>query len=82
MCIRDSKYIDETAPWVLAKDEANKTRLATVLYVLVESLRFVTTLLQAYLPNTSPKIAAQLGYTAEELTYDSLKEFGYKKRCV
>ena len=79
---RANKYIDETAPWVLAKDEANKTRLATVLYVLVESLRFVTTLLQAYLPNTSPKIAAQLGYTAEELTYDSLKEFGYKKEVT
>ncbi|MDY2861757.1 MAG: methionine--tRNA ligase [Oscillospiraceae bacterium] len=79
---RANKYIDETAPWVLAKDEANKTRLATVLYVLVESLRFVTTLLQAYLPNTSPKIAAQLGYTAEELTYDSLKEFGFKKEVT
>ncbi|MEG1782815.1 MAG: methionine--tRNA ligase, partial [Oscillospiraceae bacterium] len=49
---RANKYIDETAPWVLAKDEANAPRLAAVLYNLVESLRFVTTLLQAYLPNT------------------------------
>ncbi len=76
---RANKYIDETQPWVLAKDEANKARLAAVLYNLVESLRFVTTLLQAYLPNTTPKISAQLGFTAEELTFDSLKEFGFKK---
>ncbi|MDD6187422.1 MAG: methionine--tRNA ligase [Oscillospiraceae bacterium] len=75
---RANKYIDETAPWILAKDEANKTRLATVLYVLVESLRYVTTLLQAYLPNTTPKISRQLGFTSDDLTYESLKEFGYK----
>ncbi|MBR5873274.1 MAG: methionine--tRNA ligase [Oscillospiraceae bacterium] len=72
---RANKYIDETQPWVLAKDEANKPRLAAVLYNLVEALRFVTTLLQAYLPNTTPKIAAQLGYTAEDLTYESLAKF-------
>ena len=74
---RANKYIDETQPWVLAKDEANKPRLAAVLYNLVEALRFVTTLLQAYLPNTTPKIAAQLGYTAEDLTYESLAKFGH-----
>ncbi|MEG2929582.1 MAG: methionine--tRNA ligase [Oscillospiraceae bacterium] len=72
---RANKYIDETAPWVLAKDEANAPRLAAVLYNLVESLRFVTTLLQAYLPNTTPKIAAQLGFAKEDLTFDSLREF-------
>ncbi|MBR5805563.1 MAG: methionine--tRNA ligase, partial [Oscillospiraceae bacterium] len=74
---RANKYIDETQPWVLAKDEANKPRLAAVLYNLVEALRFVTTLLQAYLPNTTPRIAAQLGYTAEDLTYESLAKFGH-----
>ena len=79
---RANKYIDETQPWVLAKDEANKTRLATVLYNLVEALRFVTTLLQAYIPNTPPKISAQLGFTAEDLTYESLKEFGFKKEVT
>lgn len=75
---RANKYIDETAPWVLAKDEANKPRLACVLYNLVEALRFVTTLLQAYLPSTTPKIAAQLGYTEDDLKFENLK-FGYKK---
>ena len=74
---RANKYIDETQPWVLAKDEANKPRLAAVLYNLVEALRFVTTLLQAYLPNTTPKIAAQLGYTAEDLKFETLAKFGH-----
>lgn len=74
---RANKYIDETQPWVLAKDEANKPRLAAVLYNLVEALRFVTTLLQAYLPNTTPKIADQLGYAAEDLKYETLVKFGH-----
>lgn len=76
---RANKYIDETAPWILAKDDGNKARLATVLYTLAESLRFVTVLLQAYLPNTSPKIAKQLGFTKEELSFDSIKKFGVLK---
>jgi methionyl-tRNA synthetase len=76
---RANKYIDETAPWTLAKDEAKKARLATVLYNLVESLRFVTALLVAYLPETAPKIAAQLGYTEDDLKYENLDRFGYKK---
>lgn len=73
---RANKYIDETQPWVLAKDESKKARLAGVLYNLVESLRFVTALLAAYLPNTAPKISAQLGYTAEDLKYENLDKFG------
>ncbi|MEG2192946.1 MAG: methionine--tRNA ligase subunit beta, partial [Oscillospiraceae bacterium] len=73
---RANKYIDETAPWILAKDESNKPRLAAVLYTLAEALRFVTTLLQAYLPNTAPKIAAQMGYSCDDLTFESLAEFG------
>lgn len=76
---RANKYIDETSPWVLAKDPANSKRLATVLYNLVEALRFVTTLLQAYLPNTTPKIAAQLGYQTADLTFESLSNFGWLK---
>ena len=74
---RANKYIDETAPWVLAKDEANKARLATVMYNLVEALRFATTLLQAYLPNTTVKIAAQLGYSEDDLKFENLV-YGYK----
>ncbi|MBR5520530.1 MAG: methionine--tRNA ligase [Oscillospiraceae bacterium] len=74
---RANKYIDETAPWVLAKDESKKARLATVMYNLVEAMRFVTALLQAYLPNTTPKIAAQLGYKPEDLAYETLAKFGH-----
>ena len=76
---RANKYIDETSPWVLAKDKANDPRLAAVLYTLAESLRFVTTLLQAYLPNTAPKIAAQLGFNEADLTFASLEKFGWLK---
>lgn len=75
---RANKYIDETAPWVLAKEEANKARLATVMYNLVEALRFATTMLQAYLPTTAVKISAQLGFTEDDLTFENLT-FGYKK---
>ena len=57
---RCNKYIDETEPWVLAKDEAKKDRLATVLYNLVESITIGASLLEPYMPQTSAKIAAQL----------------------
>ena len=58
---RANKYIDETAPWVLAKDEANLPRLAAVLYNLCEVLRVAAVLLTPFLPNTTPKMAQQLG---------------------
>lgn len=57
---RANKYIDETMPWVLARDEAQKGRLGTVLYNLLESLRFVAVLLEAYLPDTSARILEQI----------------------
>ena len=72
---RCNKYIDETMPWVLAKDENKKERLNTVLYNLVESIRIATVLLQAYLPETSEKIFKQLN--TEFTTYDTLDKFGY-----
>lgn len=75
---RANKYIDETTPWVLAKDPANAPRLATVMYNLVEALRFATTLLQAYLPTTAVKISQQLGYNEDDLKFENLT-FGYKK---
>lgn len=56
-----NKYIDQTAPWVLAKDDSQKARLGTVLYNLAECLRYVAVLLQAYLPDTAPKMFEQLG---------------------
>ena len=70
-----NKYIDVTAPWVLAKDEANKERLGTVMYNLAEALRMVAILIQPYLPNTAPKMFAQLGVEGELTTYEAC-EFG------
>ena len=64
---RCNKYIDETEPWVLAKDEANKTRLESVLYHLCEALRVSGILLNAYLPSTAPKMMDQLGLDASAL---------------
>jgi len=73
---RANKYIDETMPWVLAKDESKKARLATVLYNLAESLRFVSVLISPFMPNTPNKIFAQLGVKDEELkTLESLNSF-------
>ena len=68
---RCNKYIDETEPWVLAKDEAKKDRLATVLYNLVESIVIGASLLEPYMPSTAKRIAAQLNTSLrgfEELT--------------
>ena len=64
---RANKYIDETAPWALAKDEANKARLESVLYHLCEALRVAGILLNAYLPSTAPKMMDQLGLDASAL---------------
>ena len=64
---RANKYIDETAPWALAKDEANKARLESVLYHLCEALRVAAVLLNAYLPSTAPKMMEQLGLDASAL---------------
>lgn len=69
---RANKYIDETAPWVLAKDEANRPRLAGVLYNLCETLRFAATLLQPFLPDTAPRMAEQLGLEIAAMGFDSL----------
>ncbi|MDI3478052.1 MAG: methionyl-tRNA synthetase [Thermoanaerobacterium sp.] len=75
---RANKYIDETMPWVLAKDENKKGRLKTVLYNLVESLRFVAILITPFMPNTPIKIYEQLGIGDDLRTWDSLK-FGLLK---
>ena len=72
-----NKYIDVTAPWVLAKDEAKKPRLGTVLYDLAEALRVIAIAIQPFMPNTAPKMFAQLGVEDEALkTYESMKHFG------
>lgn len=74
---RCNKYIDETMPWVLAKDEDKKDRLATVLYNLVESIVIGATLLEAYMPETSEKILAQLN--ASKRKVNDIVKFGVYK---
>jgi len=73
---RANKYIDETAPWVLAKDEANKPRLAAVLYNLLEAIRISTSLLSAFMPSTMPKVWEQIGATADDVSYENAAKFG------
>ncbi len=74
---RANKYIDETMPWKLIKDEGKKARLAAVLYNLAESLRIVGELIRPVMPNTTPKIMEQLG--CDEMGWDSAKQFGVLK---
>ena len=71
---RCNKYIDENAPWALAKDPEQSGRLATVLYNLLEGIRFAAVLLSAYLPVTAEKIFDQIG--TQHRDYDSLAQFG------
>ena len=77
---RCNKYIDETEPWVLAKDEAKADRLATVMYNLVEGITIGASLLQPFMPETAEKIVAQLN--AEIREFDSLKQFGLRENDV
>ena len=72
---RCNKYIDETMPWVLAKDDSKKDRLDQVLYNLIESIRIGTVLLQAFLPDTSDSIFKQIN--TKDTTFDTLDKFGY-----
>lgn len=74
---RTNKYIDETQPWALAKDEAKKGELASVMCHLAESLRFISIMLQPFLTRTPKKIWEQLGILGEQLTsWESLYQFG------
>ena len=71
---RCNKYIDETTPWALAKDEVSKERLGTVLYNLLEAIRYIAVLLQPFMPDTAKAILAQMNCDIAD--YDSLKDFG------
>ena len=73
---RANKYIDETAPWVLGKDESKKARLATVLYNLLETIRIVSTLLSNFMPTTMPKVWKQIGAAESDITYENAGKFG------
>ena len=73
---RANKYIDETAPWVLAKDESKRARLATVLYNLLETLRITVTLLLPFMPDSCEKAFAQIGAAPEQTTWDNAAVWG------
>ena len=73
---RANKYVDETAPWVLARDPEKKPRLATVLYNLLEALRICVVLLQPYMPETCVKAFDQIGAPEAVRTWESAAEFG------
>ena len=75
---RANKYIDETAPWILAKDEAKKPRLACVMYHLLETVRICGGLLQPFMPDTAAEIMRRIG--AERYDWDSLCSFGVLSR--
>lgn len=71
---RANKYIDETMPWVLAKNEEDKPRLAVVLYNLLETIRIIASLLSSFMPETAEKIAEQIG--AKDISFASIENFG------
>ncbi|XMB67630.1 methionine--tRNA ligase [Mycoplasmatota bacterium zrk1] len=71
---RTNKYIDETEPWILGRDEANKERLSTVLYNLLEAIRHCAVLLQAFIPETSANIFKQI--KSDKTSFDSIDSFG------
>lgn len=79
---RANKYIDETAPWILAKDEANRARLATVLYNLLDTIRIVATLLSAFMPTTMPKALEQIGACEKCSSYENAGTFGMLPKDV
>ena len=82
-CIqRANKYIDETMPWALAKDEANKARLATVMYNLLETIRICTTLLLPFIPASCEKIFAQIGASADVQVWDTANVWGKLSQTV
>jgi methionyl-tRNA synthetase len=79
---RANKYIDETAPWILAKDEAQRARLAAVLYNLLEAIRICTILLLPVMPDSCEKILGQIGAPADQKDYNSAKTFGCLPKAV
>ncbi len=77
---RANKYIDETMPWVLAKSDEGREQLKTVMYNLIEAIRYITSLLGSFMPDTQVAIQKQTG--ADELCWESLSEFGKTKAGV
>lgn len=79
---RCNKYIDQTTPWILAKDEAQKDRLGSVLYNLAECIRIISVLISPVMTRCPRKIQAALGLTEEEITWESLQTFGVLRSNV
>ena len=80
---RNNKYIDETMPWVLAKDEAKKAELAGIMYTLAESLRIISILIAPIMPNTPKAIYEQLGISDDSVkTWESAYEFGKLPKTI
>ena len=77
-----NKYIDETAPWILAKNEEEKPRLAMVLYNLLEAIRVTTTLLSAFMPTDMPKVWEQIGATESDVSYENADKYGVLSQTV
>ncbi len=73
---RANKYIDETTPWILGKDESQKARLASVLYNLLEAIRVSTTLRSCFMPSTMPKVWEQIGADENLITYENAGKIG------
>lgn len=73
---RANKYIDETTPWILGKDESKKARLSCVLYNLLDTIRITTTLLSCFMPTTMPKVWEQIGVDESLITYENAGKFG------
>jgi len=79
---RANKYIDETAPWILARDDNNRARLATVLYNLLDTIRITTTLLSPVMPFTTPEIWRQIGAADADVLWNMSDKAGILKPCV
>lgn len=79
---RANKYIDETEPWVIAKDESKKPELAGVLYNLLEAIRIVSTLLSAFMPTTMPKVWEQIGANESDVSYENASKFNVLSQTV
>ncbi|MBQ7646822.1 MAG: methionine--tRNA ligase, partial [Clostridia bacterium] len=73
---RANKYIDETEPWKLGKDEKKRDRLASVLYNLLDSIRVISALLYPFMPSTMPKVWEQIGASENDVKYENLDKFG------
>lgn len=73
---RSNKYIDETQPWILGKDDSKKARLASVLYNLLEAIRVISGLLSPFMPTTMPEVQSQAGIAPSDVEYSKLNKYG------